>query len=283
MKSSFIFIFLLTCFFQKIEASEPPVVIVNIAPYEFLVKKIAEDSVQVSCLVPPDLNPHLYEPTVKDVAPLYQAVLWLTYGELFENKIKGTLKEKNALLDIVDLSHKISLLPLDSKACCAHHSQSENWDRHFWLSPQELHIQVDAIFEALCKVRPDYKAVYQERLDLLHNEIDLLDSRIENVMLSLDKHTIILSHPALTYFCRDYGLEQLSIESEGKEPRPKDIAAIIKKISSRPVLALFAQPQYSNKGINLIAEKINKPVYSFDPYAFDILQNLLTLTEKFNS
>lgn len=88
-----------------------------------------------------------------------------------------------------------------------------------------------------------------------------------------------MSHPAFGYFCEQYHLKQLSIESEGKEPRPQDVTQVLNAAKQLHVQAVLLQPQYSNKGAQSIAEILKLPVFTIDPYAWNYPQTIHTLAD----
>jgi zinc transport system substrate-binding protein len=85
---------------------------------------------------------------------------------------------------------------------------------------------------------------------------------------------ILVSHPAFGYFCRDYNLVQLSIEYEGKEALPQKISNTLKQAENIPVRCVITQAQYSAKAAELIARKLQLPIFLLDPYAENYLENL---------
>ena len=94
---------------------------------------------------------------------------------------------------------------------------------------------------------------------------------------------ILVSHPAFAYFCRDYGLLQLSIDNEGKEPLPRDILNTIELAIKHQVRNVIVEPQYGQKGARLIAEQLHLPVHQSDPYSADYINNLRQLAEIISS
>ncbi len=253
-------------------AETKPKVLVTVPPYHYLVEKIAGPTVEIQLVIPPGVNAHLYEPVPKDLEKMAQASLWFKLGDPVENKLLLTLKEKNPSLVTVELCHGIALLGHDH--CC-----DEGKDFHFWLSPKLAEQQAKKIADHLTKLYPEHEKLYRENLHLLLAELAALDQKIAHLLAPLKGKALLVSHPAFGYFCQDYGLVQISIEFEGKEPRPKQIAQILKQIETVSVKAVLTQAQYSNKGAEMIAEKLQMPVFLVDPYSMDYSKNLLYIAE----
>ena len=81
----------------------------------------------------------------------------------------------------------------------------------------------------------------------------------------MEGKAILVSHPAFGYFCQDYHLVQLSIEMEGKEPLPQHVTEILSLAKHYAIQAVLVEPQYSNKGAELIAKRLGLPTHSVDP------------------
>ncbi len=253
------------------ETSQKPLVLASIAPYQFLVERIAGPDFEVRTIAPSNANPHAFEPTSTQVAEMTRAAIWFRIGEPFEEKILPFLAKTQK---VFDLRSGISLLEGD--ASCSQCS-FDHFDRHIWLSPKQASLQAAAIETALSERFPEKKSVFQKNLALLQGHLSLLDIEIHSLLGSVKDRAILVSHPAFGYFCKDYGIEQLSIEFEGKDPRPKHLEEIMKKAAElQPEIAL-ALPQYNNKGTQLIAEKLQLSIHSIDPYSFDYFNTMRKL------
>ena len=88
-------------------------------------------------------------------------------------------------------------------------------------------------------------------------------------------------HPAWTYFARDYGLEQIPIEKEGKEPTPQGIASLIKQARENNITVIFASPQFNTKTADVIAEEIDGRVVLINPLEKNYLENMRKVAEAF--
>ncbi|MBM3207780.1 MAG: hypothetical protein FJZ57_04145 [Chlamydiae bacterium] len=260
-----------------------PKILVSIPPYTYFVKKIALDTVDTVCLVPEGSNPHLFEPTPRQVQEVYESKVWISIGESFEKKITTTLKKNHKTLTIVDLS---KLIPADTtvKGCsCGHHHEHEHHesqDLHIWMSPRLAKQQAIAIEEALTSTFPEQAEFFNKNLSDFIAELDQIDDEISLLLSPFKDQAVLVSHPAFGYFCKDYGLEQISIEIEGKDPRPKDISQILEKAKNTNVRVVIVQEQHNNKGALAIANELNIPVFNTDPYSSEYKQTLLNISQQ---
>lgn len=267
---------LASCGRTPIAAPSKPLLLVSIAPYRFLTEQIAGPGFDVQTVVPMAANPHSFEPTSSQVTEMGRGVVWFRIGEPFETKILPILKRHNPKLVVRDLREGIALIKeshaLECKHCCMDHL-----DRHVWLSPKLAAEQAAIIERALSNQFPEQTELFQKNLARLCGELVALDSEIADILRSVEKRIILVSHPAFGYFCKDYDFVQLSVEYEGKDPRPKHLEEILKQAVSQSMEVALALPQYNNKGAQLIAEKLHVPVHLIDPYSADYFETMRKL------
>lgn len=270
MKTSFtLFLIFFCCFGCGKQSGTPsrskPLILVSIPPYQFIAERIGGDVLEVQTVAPPGANPHAFEPTSRQTAAIARGEIWFQIGEPFEAKALSVLKGKNQNLMAVDLRQGIGLLQEPSLSC--NHCAMDHLDRHIWLSPKLAAGQAETMAHVLSDRFPEHRNLFQKNTEQLRLDLEQLDREIEALLSSVQERVLLVSHPAFSYFCRDYHFEQLSVEYEGKDPRPKQLEEILQKaIAHRAELAL-ALPQYNNKGAQLIAEKLHLPVRMIDPYS----------------
>lgn len=252
-----------------------PTVLVSIAPYAYLVEKIAGDTVSIHTLVPPKTNLHVYEPTPKEVQESIGAAVWFRIDEPMEKKVVEAIQEHNPEQLIVNLQEGLSLLGEDHDhelaPCGGHHGDK---DLHTWLSPTYVLAQAKQIATTLATLFPEHKGLYQEKGDELFTSLERLDHDLKKSLTPFRGDALLISHPSLGYFCHDYGLIQLSVECQGKDPRPKDIEELIRKTKTYRVRCVFLQQGFNNRGAELIGQKLGLPIYEIDPYDRDLIHTM---------
>jgi zinc transport system substrate-binding protein len=275
-----IFFLSLALLFVSCEKASPsqkkPLLLVSIAPYQFLTQEIAGSDFHVQTIVPNASNPHSFEPTARQVTEMGLGVTWFRIGEPFENKILPILKDRNPSLFVKDLREGIPLIEEKHSLSCSHCSM-DHLDRHIWLSPKLALKQAEAITKTLSEQFPDQKEKFQQNLNLLSAKLNALDTEIEQILKPITHRILLVSHPAFGYFCKDYNLEQISVEYEGKDPRPKHLEEILTRALSESFELALALPQYNNKGAQLIAEKLHLPIHLIDPYSADYFETMRKL------
>jgi zinc transport system substrate-binding protein len=258
-------------------SSKPQSVLVSIPVYSYFVERIAGDTVTVRPLVPATSNPHTFEPSPKEMQAAFASSAWVRIGESFEEKLLTIFKEKNEHFVDLDLSKTLATALINSS--CSHCHHHDEYDLHYWLSPKLAKRQAIAIATYLSQTFPKNQKIYEQNLALFLADLDKLDREITELLKPLKNKSILVSHAAFAYFCRDYNLEQLSIEIEGKDPHPKEITRTLMRCMQSDIKTIITQPQYSNKGAELIAQRLNLPLHSIDPYDGDYFKNLKTLAE----
>ena len=86
--------------------------------------------------------------------------------------------------------------------------------------------------------------------------------------------TFMIYHPALTYLARDYGLTQIAIENEGKEPSAKHLAHIIKQAENEGLKHIFYQSEFPASSVEIICKDINATAVEINPLEEDIFTNI---------
>lgn len=275
----FIIAILLSCDKPKNLVDDKPTVLVSLPPYQYFVEKIAQGAVHIETLIPAGANPHIYEATPKEVKRHQNAALWIYLGESFDKRALHFFRESQANIRIVDVAQGIKLLSYCQEEAHHGHCHDEGMDLHIWLSPKLAKKQAVHIASALIALLPERKEYFTANLKLFLDELELLNKQITTLLKPLKNRAILVSHPAFAYFCKDYDLLQLSIEVEGKDPLPQHVTQILALSREYHVQSVLIEPQYSNKGAELIAQTLHLPIHLVDPYAENYSQNLLKIAQ----
>ncbi len=234
---------------------------VTIAPQAEFVEAIGGDRVEVILMVPPGASPHTYEPTPQQLEKISDAVMYAKVGSgvEFELSWMGNLEDLNRGMKIVDCSKGIELISSDP---------------HIWTSPKNAKIMVENIYAGLIEVDPMGQGYYEQNKINYLKKLDKVDQNIVDSVKGKQCPKFIAYHPAWGYFPRDYGLEQIAIEGEGKNPTPKGISSVITQAKENNITVIFASPQFSTSDAQTIAQEIGGKVLLIDPLAKDYIQNL---------
>lgn len=259
---------------------DPPYILVTVAPHKFFVEKIAKETVRVHLMVPAGASAHTYEPTTKQMLTAAKGKIWFRTGETFENRAIQALKSHHPNLEIIDLKEGLDLISCEEgKNCCR--CCPGAFDLHFWLSARQAKIQAKTIANSLSKTFPTHANFYQQNLKAFEKELEDLDQKIQIILNPLQNRNIFVSHPAYAYFCRDYDLNQYSIEVEGKDPTPQQMTKLLNLARQFRVSSIFIQMQYNNKAARLVAETLGAKLVILDPYSEQYLNSMLEIAHAF--
>ncbi|MDD4418434.1 MAG: zinc ABC transporter substrate-binding protein, partial [Bacteroides graminisolvens] len=96
------------------------------------------------------------------------------------------------------------------------------------------------------------------------------DSVINNIFQTRKAdHAFMIYHPALSYFARDYGLHQICIEEEGKEPSPAHLSDLIEICKEEEVRIIFVQPEFDRRNAEIIAKQTNTNIVDVNPLSYN--------------
>lgn len=289
MKSKIIFYWL---FFSLISGlffacrtgqKEQRTVSVSILPQKYLVERIAGDYVHVNVMIPPGMNPASCDLSTTQLKQLYDSELCFTIGYLpFELTHLYPVLERQK--DIRVINHSAHLDLLEGSCGHAHHEEHHHAagrDPHTWLSPRYARIMADTILQVLSEKYPEQQEVFRQNYENLTTDIDRIARQAEQTLSSKKNLSFLIYHPALTYFAHDYGLEQISIEDEGKEPNPIHIKQIIDTAREKDIRIIFIQSQFDAGNAEAIAREIGGKVIPIDPLAADWVKEMDKLINVF--
>ena len=269
-------------FFSYALAANHFTVTVSILPQRYFIHKIAGDRVRSQVMVLPGANPAIYEPKPGQMVSLTQSKIYFAIGVPFEKVWLKRFADTNPMMKIVHTEQGISKIALKSK----HEHEGDNGhhegikDPHIWLSPPLVMIQALTILKALEENDPSYKQQYRANYDLFVAELKGMDQKIKTLFSDKPKGaSFMVYHPSWGYFAEAYGLEQVPIELEGKEPSPRELVALIHHAKERDVKAIFIQPQFSMKSAQIIAKAIGARIVVADPLDPNWADNLLKVAE----
>lgn len=258
-------------------ANEPLSVMVSILPLKYFTQHIGGERVQVSVMVPPGASPATYEPKPRQMVTLAQAKLYIAIGVPFEKAWLPRLRSANPSMTIVKGASGIHMRYMQAHHHDHGHGEAHTGtpDPHVWNSPTEAKKLAGNILAALVQADPEGSKVYRNNYDRLIKKVDAVDAELRTLLAGKQGTRFLVYHPSWGYFARDYGLTQIPVELEGKEPGPRELAGIIKMAEKDGITVIFAQPQFSQKSARIVARAINGSVILADPLAEDWADNLL--------
>jgi zinc transport system substrate-binding protein len=279
----------------EISANDRVPVFVSVLPQKYFVQQIGKDHVDVQVMVQPGASPATYEPKPRQMAALAGARLYFSIGVAFETVWLEKIMAANPAMTLVPTDAGIRKIPM-----ATHHHHGEEapldgkedhgetadhgiLDPHIWLSPPLVKQQAEKILEALKAVDPPHSDDYEVNYHNFVAAIERLDETLKKTFAGKKGLRFMVFHPAWGYFAHAYGLEQVPIEIEGKNPKPAQLQALIALAREQQIRVVFVQPQFSVKRAELVAREIGGQVAFADPLALDWLNNLQEVAGKFEA
>ncbi len=291
MKKGFIiFIMLMSipafyCFAGAGQTKAGMTVFVSILPQAYFLERIGGQRVNVEVLVGEGQSPATYEPSPQQMAKLSSAKAYFAICVPFEKNLVNKIGQSHRELVVVETQRGVPYRYLDNhrhdndgKAGGKSHGRIP--DPHIWMDPKLVKVQARNIFDALCRLDPENAKGYSENLKAFLSDLDRTDQRIASALAPFKGSSIYVFHPAFGYFADSYGLHQVPIEIEGKEPGARQLAGIIEKAKKDGVHVMFVQTQLSTKSAETIAKAIGGAVVPINPLSRDYLSNLEKIATK---
>ena len=119
---------------------------------------------------------------------------------------------------------------------------------------------------------------YTERYNALDRQLEKTDSIVKEELKDADK-VFMIYHPALSYFARDYGLKQISIEAGGKEPSPLHLKNLINESRKEGVKVIFVQQEFDTRNAELIAKETEAEIVPINPLSYDWNEEMINIAK----
>ncbi len=255
-----------------------PVVTVTILPEKTFVQKIGGDDFNVNVLIPPGASPATYTLLPSQLKDIANSDIWFRMGYIaFEQSWHEKITQVNKNMQVVDLSEGLDLIKQESNRP-ASHGHAQGVDPHIWLSPALVKQMSQKIMQELSDLNPEKSAEYKANYLRFVKEIDQLNIKIRNALQPYQGRNIIMFHPSLSYYARDYGLNQFALETGGKEPTPQHMAQIIDMAKDENIRVIYIQSEFDREHARVFAEEIDGKIIQISPLDPAWSDNLTEIT-----
>lgn len=247
-------------------SSSVPTVVVSIEPYRYLAEQIAGDKVKVLTLVPQGSAPETYEPTAQQMVDVAAAKCYFMIGATsFEQTWASRFSANNDSLRMINTSKGLDIL-----ADAAHgHS-----DPHVWMSALNDRIIAQNICDELCRLIPADASYFRDNNQKLQARLAAVHRQIGQT-LSGASRCFVVYHPAYTYFARDYGLTQLTLEHDGKEPSARMLADLLTQARQCGAHTILLQREFANRNTEVVSRSLNITPTVVNPLNYNLPEELL--------
>ncbi len=256
------FFFIVAC--QRTSIADN-ILTVTIEPYRFVVEAVAGDKWHVNTLLPNGSNPETADLSPKAMASLSDSKAYFLVGGLgFEREWVSRIAETYPSLLLVDTSLGIEHNPSDP---------------HLWTSPDNMSQIAHNVCDVLCAIDSLNSEAYMARLSEVLKVFSSVDSAINRKLSDCQARSFVIFHPSLTYFADRYGLKQLAVEHEGKEPSAAYLRNIIDEARNAGVKHVFLQQEFHKHQTEAVAKELDAEVIIINPLSYHWQDEMLHIAD----
>lgn len=218
-----------------------------------IVRTIGGDRVQVTQLMGPGVDPHLYKPTRDDARKILTADLIVCSGLMLEGRMQDVLADVSQNRPVVVYTD-----PLPRDALLHPDGAEGHPDPHVWMDIAAWSECVSSVVDALSKADPEHAADFRTRAAALKSELTALHEYGLSCVASIpsDSRVLITSHDAFGYFGRAYGLDVIGIQGVSTESEAglQRINELVDLLVDRKVSAVFVESSVPPKNIQALID-----------------------------
>lgn len=249
-------------FTPGVKAAEHPKVVASFSILGDIVKQVGGDRIEVTTLVGPNGDAHVYQPTPADARSVAVADLVIVNGLGFEGWLDRLISAAGYKGEVTVATEGLTAIKTEEEAhehdddhASAKHAEKDEdseehhhhgkFDPHAWQSVANIRTYVENVLAALTKIDPENGETYAANARSYLNDLDALDAEIHAAIETLpeSRRKVVTSHDAFGYFSREYGITFLapvgmSTESEASAG---DVAKLIRQIKAEHIPAVFVE------------------------------------------
>lgn len=257
MKKIAVFIVLIviftSCRIEETERRGPLHIVTTTGIIEDVVENIVGDSAEVSTLMGPGTDPHLYKPTPADIELLDEADIIISNGLHLEGKMADMLDKYSSEKPVIKVSDGI-----DKKQIIKSADFEDSFDPHIWFDSEIWMYGMEHVANELARIDEDTAGYYWGNFIAYKAQVEDLDQFVRSSLASISDsaRVLITSHDAFSYFGKRYGLEVKGIQgvSTLSEVGLKDISNMVDFVIERKIKSIFIETSTSDKTAQSIVD-----------------------------
>ena len=252
------------------------IVTVSIEPQRFLLEKVVGDKVQVRCLLTDGANPETYDPSMTHMINLQKSSGYLRMGNIgFEAALLDKIHDSDPDLPIYNTSSGI--IPILGTHGHPGHSHEEI-DPHTWTSLKNARVIVTNMLNAMVEIDPDNRAYYQKNAKNYIAHLDSLHQALSQKLASKKGESFMVWHPSLSYFARDYGLNQLTMGGQShKENSIMDFKQSIDSARQLGAKVFFHSSEFDPRQVNAVNSELQAREVVIHPLTYEWEQEIINI------
>jgi len=242
---------------------------------------IGKDKVTISTIIPDGMEPHDFEPKAQDLVALSGADVFIYNGLGMEAWAEKAISAAdNTALIAVDASAGADAIKNTDPAEVSAHGQ---YDPHLWLGITGAKTELGNIKNAFVQADPANESYYEANYKDYTAQLDALYQEYSEKFKTVESKSFVTGHAAFGYLCRDFGLEQNSVEdvfAEG-EPTAQQLAELVDYCRTNHVSTVFAEEMASPDVSNTLANEVGATVQTI--YTVESAEDDLSYLQRMES
>lgn len=267
-------LFLSACTTEKLARNNNDTlkVFASFYPIYFAVEQIGQDKIELYSVIPNGSEPHDYEPSMKEIANVENADIFIYNGALMEfwaDKLSNSLNKK--CIKTLNLSEYVELIKAteDENEGHTHHEHEGTYDPHIWLDPINMDKMAHQIMLELSRLDKANENFYKKSYEDFSKKLKELDLAYNSQLKNRSRDTILVSHQAFSYLTKRYGLKQIAVTgiTPHEEPSPRTLATLLDTIEKEKFEYIFLETLANPKVVELLAKEANLKILELNPIA----------------
>lgn len=217
-----------------------------------LVKNVGGDRIEITTLVGPNSDAHVYEPAPADAKKVAGAKVVFFNGLGFEGWLTRLVKASGTKAPTVTASKGVKSRKMEEEG-------HQVTDPHAWQSIANAKIYIGNIRDGLAAADPAGKSAYEANAGAYLAKLDALEAEVKDAIgkIPADRRRIITSHDAFGYFGAAYGIDFIAPEGVSTETAAsaRDVAKIITQIKKQKIPAVFMENITDSRMMEQIAKE----------------------------
>lgn len=272
---------------RKEAAADRPLLMVSIEPQKWILEQLVGDDYAIGTMLDRGANPETFDPSMEKRLQADKATAYFSTGAFpFEESLAKSLPDRTRIVNTSDgiepiygtHSHTHNHTSGHSHGHdCDHHGEAA--DPHMWTSLKNARIIARNMAEALADLDSAEAATVNRRLATLEQRLDSIDKATADRLEGASR-SFAIWHPSLSYYARDYGLNQIAVGQESKEMPAGQVRQVIDNARNANVKVFFFQKEYDNRQAESINSAIGSRMITIDPLAYDWLGQIELITNE---
>lgn len=231
------------------QKDDRPAIAVSFEPQAWMLRQIAGDDFDIVTLLPAGSDPETYQPSISTMKGLGNAEAYFTLGtDGFEKSLTSNIAANFPELNVVQCTEGVEKI----YGTHGHHDNDghdhggEEFDPHMLASIRNCKKIADNMTRYLTVHHPEKADEYRKAGETLKTRMQAMDDSIAN--MKLNGKSFAMRHPSLSYFARDYGLNQIALQASGKEASPLQLRRQMEQMKDSGTKVFVMEKEHASAG-----------------------------------